>query len=68
MQNAYFVYPNYDEAEKGLARITELKNRLDNDDYEVTPEFVETKSIVTCAYIILKEVMEQKKTTDKEPI
>lgn len=60
MQKAYFVHPNYDEAEKGLTRITELKNDLDNGGYAVTPEFVETKSIVTCAYIILNEVMERK--------
>ena len=60
MQKAYFVHPNYDEAENGLSRITALKNDLDNGGYAVTPEFVETKSIVTCAYIILKEVMERK--------
>lgn len=60
MQKAYFVHPNYEEAEKGLSRITELKNDLDNGVYAVTPEYVETKSIVTCAYIILKEVMERK--------
>lgn len=60
MQKAYFVHPNYDEAEKGLTRITELKNDLEGGGYAVTPEFVETKSIVTCAYIILKEVMERK--------
>lgn len=60
MQKAYFVHPNYEEAEKGLSRITELKNDLDNGVYAITPEYVETKSIVTCAYIILKEVMERK--------
>ena len=60
MQKAYFVHPNYGEAEKGLQRITELKEQLDNSGYAITPEFVETKSLVTCAYIILKEVMERK--------
>lgn len=60
MQKSYFVHPNYDEAEKGLLRITELKNDLDNGGYAITPEFVETKSIVTCAYIILNEVMTRK--------
>ena len=68
MQKSYFVYPNIDEAQKGLSRITELKNELDSGGYAITPEFVETKSIVTCAFIILKEVMEQEKTTDKETI
>lgn len=60
MQKAYFVFPNYDEAEKGLKRITELKKQLENGGYAITPEFVETKSIVTCAYIILSEVLERK--------
>ncbi len=60
MQKSYFVHPNYDEAERGLARITELLELLNSGGYAVTPEFVETKSIVTCAYIILKEVMERK--------
>ncbi len=63
MQKAYFVHPNYNEAEKGLNRIVELKNELDNGGYAVTPEFVETKSIVTCAYIILNEVMAHRNDT-----
>lgn len=58
MQKSYFIYPNYPEAEKGLKRITELKNELDSGGWAVTPDFVETKSIVTCAYIILTEVMQ----------
>lgn len=60
MQKAYFIYPDYDEAEKGLKRISELKDMLSGDEWEVTPDFVETKSIVTCAYIILKEILERK--------
>lgn len=60
MQKAYFIYPDYYEAEKGLKRISELKNMLGSDEWEVTPDFVETKSIVTCAYIILKEILERK--------
>lgn len=60
MQRSYFVHPNYSEAEKGLKRITELKNDLDNGNYAITPDYVETKSIVTCAYIILSEVMARK--------
>ena len=60
MQKAYFVFPNYEEAEKGLARITELKNMLEDGGFAITPEFVETKSLVTVAYIILTEVIERK--------
>ncbi len=60
MQKAYFIHPNYEEAEKGLARITELKNMLESGGYAVTAQFVETKSLVTVAYIILTEVMDRK--------
>ena len=63
MQRAYFIHPDYEEAEKGLARITELKNELENGGYAVTSAYVETKSLVTVAYIILTEVIERK---DKE--
>ena len=62
MQKSYFIHPDYEEAEKGLARITELKSQLETGGYEVTAEFVETKSLVTVAYIILTEVMERKDT------
>lgn len=60
MQKSYFIYPDYPEAEKGLKRITELKNELESGGYAVTADFVETKSVVTCAYIILTEVIERK--------
>ncbi len=60
MQRAYFIYPDYAEAEKGFARITELKNMLENGGYEITAAYVETKSLVTVAYIILKEILERK--------
>lgn len=63
MQKAYFHKPNYEEAEKGLARIKELKDQVYNGGYEITSDFVETKSLVTVAYIILTEVLERK---DKE--
>lgn len=60
MQKAYFIEPNYEEAEKGLARIKELKDQVYNSGYAVTADFVETKSLVTVAYIILSEVLERK--------
>lgn len=63
MQRAFFIHPDYDEAEKGLARITELKNVLETGGYEITAAYVETKSLVTVAYIILTEILERK---DKE--
>lgn len=60
MQRSYFIYPDYAEAERGLERVTELKNELEHGGYAVTADYVETRSVVTCAYIILKEVMERK--------
>ena len=62
MQKSYFIHPDYDEAEKGLKRMTELKEQLENGGYEITAQYVETKSLVTVAYIILTEVMERKDT------
>lgn len=64
MQKAYFVIPNIEEAKKGLARITEIKNRLDDTKYELTPDYVEAKSLATIAYIILSEVVENDEQTD----
>ena len=60
MQKAYFVFPDYDEAEKGFRRVSELKEMLDNGGFEVNADFVETKSLVTVAYIILQEILERK--------
>lgn len=57
MQKSFFIYPNYDEAGLGLKRLTELKTQLETGGYEITPEFVETKSLVTAAFIILTEIM-----------
>ncbi len=60
MQKAYFIYPDYDEAEKGFARICKLREMLEGDKFEITPDYVETTSIVTCAYIILKEILDRR--------
>lgn len=62
MQKSYFVFPNYEEAERGLKRITELKEMLDKGGFAVTAEYVETKSLVTVAYIILTEIIDRKDT------
>ena len=40
-----------------------VPNSKANGGYEITSDFVETKSLVTVAYIILTEVLERK---DKE--
>ena len=60
MQKAYFVYPDYDDAEKGLARIVEIKTELENGGYEINADYTETKSLATVAYIILKEILDRR--------
>lgn len=66
MQKAYFVVPNYEEAEKGLKRVTEIKEMLDNGNYALTPDFIEAKSVATVAYIILGEVVERGKGSGED--
>ena len=68
MQKSYFVVPNYSEAENGLARVTEIKEMLDNGNYALTPDYIEAKSVATAAYIILGEVVEEGKEKFKEQI
>jgi len=58
MQKAFFVAPDYDEARKGVTRVSEIKTILDSGEFAVTPDFVEAKSLATVAYLILKEVNE----------
>lgn len=60
MQRAYFVYPNYPEAEKGLARIKSLKESLVNGGYEINADYTETKSLMDVAIIILTEIIDRR--------
>lgn len=57
MQSAYFVIPDTQAATEGFARIQEMKALLDTQRFAVTPDFIEARSLVTVAYIILKEVI-----------
>ena len=57
MQRSYFVVPDYKEAQKDIKRVAELKELLDNGGYEVTPDYIEAKSLTTVAYIVLSEVV-----------
>lgn len=60
MQRAYFVYPSYPEAEKGLARIKEIKNSLISGGYEINADYTETKSLADVAIIILTEILDRR--------
>ena len=46
---------------KDIKRVTELKDLLDNGGFEVTPDYIEAKSLTTVAYIILSEVVAEGK-------
>lgn len=61
MQKSYFVSPDLAKIPSGLARVTELKQMLENTPYKLTRDYVEAKSLVTVAYIILKEVNDEYK-------
>ena len=57
MQRSYFVIPDLNEAMKGIERVSEIKNDLENGDYVIDHNYVEARSLATVAYIILKEVI-----------
>ncbi|MCH5324814.1 MAG: FAD-binding protein [Eubacterium sp.] len=61
MQKSYFVLPDYEQAQKNLGRVEELKDMLYNGGYEITPDYIEAKSLTTVAYIILGEVVAEGK-------
>jgi L-aspartate oxidase len=61
MQRSFFVVPDYEQAAKDIGRITEIKDMLDKGGYEITPDYIEAKSLATVAYIILSEVVKEGK-------
>lgn len=60
MQKSFFVTPNAEESKKGLERVKEIIKLLETGKYEVTPDFVEAKSVAGAAYIILNEIVNAK--------
>lgn len=58
LQQSHFVIPDKQKAAEGYKRVGEILNDLRKGSYEVDPDYVLAKSIVTCAYIILGEVMQ----------
>ena len=57
MQKAYFVVPNQQEIVKGYEEIAQLKKMLEENPYQVDRNYIEAYSLVTVAYIILKELL-----------
>lgn len=57
MQKSYFVIPDKKSAVEGFERIKELKKLLAEGNFIIDSDYVEAKSLVTMAYLILKEVI-----------
>jgi L-aspartate oxidase len=57
MQKSYFVIPDKKSAVEGFERIKDLKKLLTTGTYVVDADYVEARSLVTVAYLILKEVI-----------
>lgn len=58
MQDAYFVLPKPEKYEKSYQEVESIVNQLFSEDYEITSDLVEAKSIAVVASIILDEVRE----------
>jgi L-aspartate oxidase len=58
MQQCHFVIPDKKAAADGFKRIEELRNELLSGGYRLDTDYVEAKSLVTVAYIILKDVIQ----------
>ncbi len=58
MQNSHFVIPDQKAAAEDFRRVKEIRDNLLNSGYCVDTDYVEAKSLVTVAYIILKDVIQ----------
>lgn len=57
LQKSYFVEKHVDNAKVGLKEVNELEDLLDNGNFIPDEAYVEDMAAVTCAGIILKEVV-----------
>lgn len=64
MQSAYFVMPDPIAIREGLSRIRLIYRQLTQTHYEITPDYIEARSLATVAHLILSEVAaaQQKET------
>ena len=58
LQDAYFVLPKPEKYEESYQEVESIVNQLFSEDYEITSDLVEAKSIAVVASIILDEVRE----------
>lgn len=57
LQQCHFVIPDKKVAKESFKRVEEIRETLINGNFLIDADFVEAKSLVTTAYIILKEVI-----------
>ena len=56
LQRSCFVIPDLDAASRGLKTLNEIYDRL-HKGFEITPDYVEAKSMAICAKIILENAL-----------
>lgn len=61
LQGTYFVIPQEDKIPEGYEQTKAILKDIMESGYEVTPDFVEARSLATVATIILKEVLDNAK-------
>jgi L-aspartate oxidase len=64
MQKAWFVIPDYDAVGEGLAEASRILKELQNDDFALTSDYLEAKSLATICTILLEEVVEKQNKKD----
>ena len=58
MQKACFVIPDPEAIRAGAVRIRELQEQLEHTPYRIDRDYVEARSLVTVASLILQEILE----------
>ena len=58
MQDTYFVIPNPEKYQESFEKLDEIVNTLITGNFEITPDYVEARSIAIVSGIILDELRE----------
>lgn len=64
MQQAFFVFPNWERVETGLAEVLQWKEQLEQGGYRLDRPYLETYSMVVVAQIVLQSLLERRATTE----
>lgn len=59
MQQTYFVLPNYEKLSEAYKRVEEIVSMLERENYKISRDLVEAKSLAITACTILKESVEK---------